>query len=194
MGLMTRRCLVPPPSFSVAALGLAVLALPPTACNEAQREDLPNPLVSVSEGWVRAMAVSVVERARQGTAEPEPSRPVPATAEAGESSSGVSTAGYLVIRNHGRHPDRLLSAATDAAGSVEVHRTVMEGDIMRMRPVSDLPIPAGGSVVFEPGGLHLMLRDLRRTLSDGEHLTLMLHFERGGELMAELVVGQGFQG
>jgi copper(I)-binding protein len=139
------------------------------------------------------MAVPGVERAREETAEPEPAHPEPATDEAEQPASGVSTAGYLVFRNHGPQPDRLLSVETDAARSVEVHRTVMEGDIMRMRPVRDLSIPAGGSVELEPGGLHLMLRDLRRTLPDDARLTFIFRFERAGEVVAELVVGRGFQ-
>jgi copper(I)-binding protein len=125
--------------------------------------DRSGPPVSVSDGWVRPM----------------------------RSGPGSTTAGYLVIRNRGSLDDQLLSAHTDVAQSVEVHRTVVQGDVVRMRPVEHLAIPAGDSVKLEPGGLHLMLRDLRRTLAEGERVTLTLRFQRGGELVADLVVSQG---
>jgi copper(I)-binding protein len=107
------------------------------------------------------------------------------------SGPGSTTAGYLVIRNRGRIDDQLLSAHSEVARSVEIHRTILEGDVARMRPVERLPIPAGDSVNLKPGGFHLMLRDLRETLVEGERVTLTLRFERGGEVVANLVVGEG---
>jgi len=56
----------------------------------------------------------------------------------------------------------------------------MEGDVMRMRRVEELLVPAGGEVGLLPGGLHLMLLDLREPLVPGDTLSLTLEFERAG--------------
>ncbi|MDZ7855638.1 copper chaperone PCu(A)C [Sphaerotilus sp.] len=86
------------------------------------------------------------------------------------------------LRNTGRLPDRLVGARTAAAGSVEVHRMVMDGDVMRMGALDTLAIPAGGALPFRHGGqYHLMLLDLKSPLVAGDRFKLTLRFERGGE-------------
>jgi copper(I)-binding protein len=97
-------------------------------------------------------------------------------------------AGYLEIRNSGAQPDRLLSASTGVAQRVELHVTQRDGDVMRMRQVKELEIPARGRTTLEPGGAHLMLVDIARPLKKGERVPLKLRFERSGELEVELEV------
>jgi len=58
--------------------------------------------------------------------------------------------------------------------SAELHRTAVENGVARMLPVSELTIPAAGSVLLEPGGLHLMLFDPVRPLVQGDSVTLVL--------------------
>ncbi len=90
---------------------------------------------------------------------------------------------YTLLLNRGDQPDRLIAAATDAAGTVEIHETKLEGDVMRMRPVEGgIEIPAGGSVELKPGGLHIMLLDLQRDLTPGQAIAVKLIFESGAEL------------
>jgi copper(I)-binding protein len=109
-----------------------------------------------------------------------------ATAEADSEVVYGPSAAYMTIENRGSHAIRLSAAATDAAGTVEIHETQMDGGVMRMRPLADgLEVPAGESVVLEPGGYHIMLQNLPRDLLPGEAIALTLVFESG----AELVIG-----
>lgn len=98
-------------------------------------------------------------------------------------------AGYMDIHNGGAEADKLLSAASADAGSVELHKATMEGDVMKMRPVEGgVAIPAGGMANFEPGGLHMMLIDPVRTFADGESVPVTLTFERAGEVEVDFPV------
>ena len=106
-------------------------------------------------------------------------------------------AAYMTIRNEGAAADRLVAARSEAAEKVELHSHVAEGDIMRMRPVDAIEIPAGGSVELRPGGLHLMLMGLRHPLKEGEVFPATLTFERAGEVQIGVEVeaaGGGHQG
>lgn len=86
------------------------------------------------------------------------------------------------LRNTGRGGDSLIGARTTAAGSVEIHRMVMEGEVMRMGALDKLALPAGSELPFRHGGqYHLMLLDLKSPLVVGDRFTLTLRFERGGE-------------
>lgn len=94
---------------------------------------------------------------------------------------------YLGIRNGGNAGDRLLGASM-AAARVEVHEMRMEGDVMRMREIGSLELPAGKTVTLAPGGLHLMLMDLKSPLKVGEKIPVKLRFERAGEIEVLLQV------
>ena len=96
--------------------------------------------------------------------------------------------GYMEIRNHGRQPDRLLSASTELAQRVEMHVTRQEGDVMKMRQVQSFEIPARERYELRPGGAHMMLVDIVRPLKKGERFAMRLVFERAGELEIELQV------
>lgn len=74
----------------------------------------------------------------------------------------------------------LTAVASPAAASVELHRTSMEGGVMRMRPVARIELPAGKAVKLAPGGLHIMLVDLRQPLKPGDRVQLTLTVERAG--------------
>ncbi len=98
--------------------------------------------------------------------------------------------GFLTITNGGDEDDRLIAASTPVAGRVEIHEMKMDGDVMRMRPLVDgLPIPAGQTVVLEPGGYHLMLMDLTDALTEGDTFELSLTFEKAGEVTVTVDVG-----
>ena len=97
-------------------------------------------------------------------------------------------AGYLEIRNNGKEADRLLSASTPVAKRVEMHITQRDGEVVTMREVKSLDIPAGGTRKLEPGGTHLMLIELAQPLKQGERFRLRLRFERAGDLEADVEV------
>lgn len=97
---------------------------------------------------------------------------------------------FLKIENRGRSADRLLSAAAPAerVGRTELHSMRMEGNVMRMREIAAIDIPAGQTVALEPGGLHLMLLGLTSPLKAGEKLPLVLTFEKAGTVTVQVHV------
>ena len=105
-------------------------------------------------------------------------------------------AGFLTIRNAGAQPDRLVSASSPAARTVELHSHVRDGEVMRMRPVEGgIAVPAGGTVTLQPGGLHVMLIGLTEALRQGGEVPLTLRFEKAGETQVMLhVLGAGARG
>ncbi|MCA3287924.1 MAG: copper chaperone PCu(A)C [Roseomonas sp.] len=109
----------------------------------------------------------------------------PWTRAAGANTNG---AGFMTLKNNGSAPDRLISAASPAARVVELHTHIREGDVMRMRPVADIPIPPGQTVHLRPGGLHIMLIGLTEPLRQGATVPLTLRFERAGEVQVTLGV------
>lgn len=92
-------------------------------------------------------------------------------------------AAYLMITNNGDDADRLVSVSTDVAEVVEIHEVTMTDNVMEMSPLHDgLEIPAGESVSLEPGGYHIMLIGLTKSLIAGEDYELTLSFEHAGEV------------
>ncbi|MGE0229749.1 MAG: copper chaperone PCu(A)C [Dehalococcoidia bacterium] len=91
-------------------------------------------------------------------------------------------AAYMVIENHGDSADRLVSAVSDVAGTVELHQTKMENGAMKMSRVEGMEIPAHGEFKLERGGYHVMLIDLTRELKQGDEVSLTLTFEQAGEV------------
>jgi hypothetical protein len=109
----------------------------------------------------------------------------PWTRAAGQNGTG---AGFLGIGNAGRAADRLIGASAPIARVTEIHTHVREGDILRMRPVEAIEIPAGQTVTLQPGGFHLMLIGLKEPLIQGQAVPVTLRFERAGEVPVMLAV------
>ena len=63
---------------------------------------------------------------------------------------------------------KLVSASSPAANIVEIHEMAMEGDVMKMRAIPGLDLPAGKAVDLKPGGYHVMLIDLKQALKAGD--------------------------
>ena len=87
---------------------------------------------------------------------------------------------------------RLVGVATPVAGIAEVHEMKMEGDVMRMRPVSGgLDLPPRQPVELKPSGYHVMLMDLKKPLAVGETVPLELSFvDRAGRKAVARVEAQ----
>ncbi len=87
-------------------------------------------------------------------------------------------------------PMQLIGLSTPVAGSADVHEMKMEGDVMRMRSVPKLDLPAGKTVELKPGGYHLMLMDLKQPLTAGATvaLTLLLRDAKGRDSKLEVKV------
>jgi copper(I)-binding protein len=82
----------------------------------------------------------------------------------------------------------LVSAASPAAGIVEVHEMKMDDGVMRMRAVSRLALPAGVTVQLKPGSYHVMLMDLKQPLKKGNTVALTLRFEHHDKKVETLEV------
>jgi periplasmic copper chaperone A len=108
-----------------------------------------------------------------------------ARATAGLARNGAA---YMTIHNTGAAADRLVAAASPVAGSVELHAHIKDGDVMRMRQVMAVEITPGEPAVFQPGGLHVMLLDLKAPLKDGERFPVTLTFEKAGQVTVSVEV------
>ncbi len=98
-------------------------------------------------------------------------------------------AGYMEIVNHGKEDDRLIGGKVYFAHDVQIHQTVVENDVSRMRLLEGgLVIPAGTSVKIAPMGIHIMFADLVETLVEGDSQSATLFFEKAGELKVEFVI------
>lgn len=95
---------------------------------------------------------------------------------------------FVELRAAAGMADRLLSASSPMAGVVELHDHVREGAVMKMRRVEAVAIAAGQTVKLQPGGLHIMLMDLKGALVAGETVKLSMKFEKAGvvELEAQI--------
>lgn len=69
---------------------------------------------------------------------------------------------------------RLVGVESDAARHVEVHEMAMQDNVMKMRQVPAIDLPAGKPVELKPGGYHVMLIDLARQISAGDPVALTL--------------------
>lgn len=113
-------------------------------------------------------------------------------------SPAVADAGavYFEIANTGDADDALVGVSVDpaVAGKAELHETAaaegddgmgdddgMGGGMMEMRPVDRIEVPAGDTVVLEPGGYHVMLLELAAPLQAGDTVEVTLSFEESGE-------------
>ena len=81
---------------------------------------------------------------------------------------------------------RLVSVSSSAAGVAEVHEMKTENDIMKMRAVPFVDLPAGRAVEFKPGGYHIMLMDLKQPLPVGSKLPLTLVFKDAKGVQSKL--------
>lgn len=93
--------------------------------------------------------------------------------------TATTSAVFSQIMNKGETDRFIVSANTDVAGKVELHDVITEGDVMKMRQVTEFKIPAKGHVELKPGGLHIMLFDLKKPLVEGEKIDVQLTFANG---------------
>ena len=89
-----------------------------------------------------------------------------------------------------REGARLVGVSSPVAAVAEVHEMRLEGDVMRMRAVPGLDLPAGKTVELKPGGYHVMLLDLKSALPKDSSVPLTLSFSdaKGQRSQLELKV------
>ena len=114
----------------------------------------------------------------------------PAASDAwARATPGTATgAVFLHLSNPGGHTLRLVGVETPVAERAELHTHLHENGVMKMRQVEVIDVPAEGSVMFEPGGLHVMLFKLSAPLKVGDSFELNLAFEGGDSLTVPVAV------
>ena len=95
---------------------------------------------------------------------------------------------YLSVHNVGGVADRLVGASTPLASKVEIHSGGMNGGVNVMRPLDGITIAVGDMIEFRSGGNHLMLTGLRRPLTVGMVVPLVLRFQKAGEVRVAVPV------
>lgn len=98
------------------------------------------------------------------------------------------TGAFMLIKNGGKDERKLVRAESAAAKVTELHNHVNEGGVMKMRPVGDIAVRAGGEAVLKPGSFHVMLIDLRQPLKEGDVVPITLGFDDGSSLKVEAPV------
>lgn len=107
-----------------------------------------------------------------------------ARATAGKAKAG---GGFFMITNKG-DADRLIAAKADVSAVTELHTHIHEGNVMKMRQVEAIDIPAHGTVALKPGGFHVMFMQLKGPLKEGEHFPLELTFEKAGKVTIDMAI------
>lgn len=93
-----------------------------------------------------------------------------------------SMAVYMTIRG-GSAPDRLTAVDCSIAGMAMLHESVEQNGMSSMQMLDGVDVPAGGTVVLKPGGMHIMLEELHSRPMPGQTIQLSLHFAHGGEVV-----------
>jgi len=108
-----------------------------------------------------------------------------ARASAGPAKAGAA---FMEIKNDSVTADRVTGASADVSEAVELHTHIRDGDVMRMRQVEFIEVPANGAVELKPGGLHVMFLGLKAPLKEGETFPLTLTFENADDMTVEVEV------
>jgi copper(I)-binding protein len=99
-----------------------------------------------------------------------------------------NSAVFFVIKNSNGAEDKLISAYSDVAGAVELHKSSMVDGAMKMEMQKFVTVPADDSIIFKPGDFHVMLIGLNDDLSVGDEFEVSLQFEAAGEIVLDVVV------
>ena len=112
-----------------------------------------------------------------------------AVARASLTPAAKTGAIYFMLMNHGTAADRLLSVTTDVAARAEFHESAVEDGVATMRKRDSIDLAPGAMVSLAPGGLHVMLFDLKGPLRKGDRFPVTLAFEKAGPMTVEVNVG-----
>lgn len=96
------------------------------------------------------------------------------------------TATGMFVRLTSDESVRLIAVSSPIAGLGEIHEMKMEGDVMQMRPVDSVDLPAGQMVELKPGGLHIMLLDLKEPAQEGQSVPVTLVVEKDDEVLESI--------
>jgi copper(I)-binding protein len=91
----------------------------------------------------------------------------------------MSTGAFMQLKS--AKDAKLIEVRSTVAGVVEIHEMKMENNVMRMRAVQSVVLPAGRTVELKPGGYHVMMMDLKQQLKEGDVVPVTLVVESGGK-------------
>lgn len=97
-------------------------------------------------------------------------------------------AAYLTLENTGKEEVSLVKATSPTVAEVEIHTMSMEGNIARMRKLSQVEVAPGQKVALEPGGIHMMLMGIKEPLKAGGHFPLTLVFDKNPPVTVDVEV------
>ncbi len=104
-------------------------------------------------------------------------------------TAGRAGGAFMMIHNSGGRSDRLIAAETDVAGMVQLHTTLVEDGVMKMRQVEGgIEVPADGMAELKPGGFHVMMMGLTGPLDEGASFPVTLTFEQAGTVTVNVMV------
>lgn len=106
----------------------------------------------------------------------------------GTPPSATTTAAFMTIHNAGSDDAILKSADCEVAETVQIHTMEQVGEIMKMKEVSELRIPANKQAILAPKGYHIMLIGLVRPIKEGESIPLSLNFTDRATVVVDAVV------
>ncbi|HBV77899.1 MULTISPECIES: copper chaperone PCu(A)C [Vibrio] len=93
--------------------------------------------------------------------------------------NAVNSAIFMTIENHMASDRTLVTVATPAAEKSELHTVERQGDLMKMRQVDGIKIPAHGEIQLMPGSFHIMLLNVNKPLVEDDSITLTLGYANG---------------
>lgn len=99
-----------------------------------------------------------------------------------------TTGAFMMLMNGGAKDVKLVKAESPAAKVAELHTHINDNGVMKMRPVAAIDIKAKGDVTLKPGGLHVMLIDLKAPLKEGDKVAITLGFDDGSSKQIEAPV------
>ncbi len=102
--------------------------------------------------------------------------------------ASTSSVGYLTITNHNKAAATLIKASIDGVGRVEIHEHSHVDGMMKMQKVDSVVIKGHESVIFQPGGYHLMVFEPQEPLKVGQERKLTLYFSDGNRLFTNAQV------
>ncbi len=93
--------------------------------------------------------------------------------------NAATSAVFGEIKNSSDEMRKIVAVNVDVAGKAELHDVIKQGEVMKMRHVTEFAIPAHGSLMLKPGGHHIMLFDLKHALKEGQSVNVEVTFANG---------------
>ncbi|MGR5068316.1 MULTISPECIES: copper chaperone PCu(A)C [Vibrio] len=91
----------------------------------------------------------------------------------------LTSAVFVTFANRSQEDINIIAAETPAAGKVELHDVIKDGDVMQMRQIERITLKANETTELKPGSLHIMLFDLTKPLNEGDEIEVTVTYDNG---------------